>query len=387
MNIKSPYLHEIQYFEEIKKKLKKKLNTSQIKNFTSDQTFNEELFLRVCSLLFDDNKFNIQPRRKYDLSNLLNTLPNDSVVICPGDSPSRLKILFELLFGTFEQNKFKLLSNQIRKIKFVEFPLSGLKRLYITTETDSFGNPVTTRLNPHFGLYRAYITSKVPVHDENKLYILDYHFSEKSFSIFKEIYPKIKKITHDSHNVFFPGMLAEAEVYKARCIPKYDATNNIVEEIEDFTFCNLMTIYMWLLFQDVILEHGEIESNASSKIVNFTIDRQFLHNFEISWAYNPGLNECISVINLEIGGIENKSIKKPVVLFLEQLKSTTDVRRQVVAIPVELFRTHECKKIRFYGHIWNQFSELEECTVFELIFLKSFKTFQIIKRELKLNNQ
>lgn len=385
----SPFLKEIIYFESIHPLIALRMKSNQIQQFLS--SIDKELLFRTCLLLFDNEIFNILGKTSlHHMSELLESLPNNSVILCPGDSPSRLKTLLELLFGTSE-NTFELLSGQLRILYFVEFPISGLEPFELTLTYDSYGNPESTKPNPNYPLYRAYILSKVPKHEIDKLFLLDFHFYEKSFSIFRNVFPHIQKITfhNDTRNASFPGILQEAEKYQGRCISQYDSVNQVLHEIKDYTFCNLLTVHMYMLFQDIMLEEGEIPSSMSQKIKTIKLDRTFLTDFHIKWSYNQDVENCIAVVNVHIGGVDPKTLKGPVVLFEKTIQRgrgehTTDMTKRVVAIPIKVFTQYKVVG-KIYGLLWNHFSHMEGCTTFELVFLKSFQPYKMVQRSNKMN--
>lgn len=220
---------------------------------------------RLCETLYKSNndwEFKISSKNMNVLTDMFANTPDDSIIIAPGDSPSRLVNLFKMLFAiTDDQFKIK---NRIKKIRFVSFPISSLKSLYKKKEYDTI---------------KAYILSKTPS-DSEYLYILDYHFSDKSFNIFQSIYPNIKKLqTVIGYNPpILAGLLPDAEHMRARCLPKYDPiSTNELEKIS-FVHCNLSTIFMYLLLKD----ESNIVSNTCVNILSKIYYLCIAWDFDIS---------------------------------------------------------------------------------------------------------
>lgn len=57
-------------------------------------------------------------------SDIMDAIPNHSVVLAPGDSPSKVVQLFDLLFSDGSSYTYVLRSRRYKTVRFVQFPLS-----------------------------------------------------------------------------------------------------------------------------------------------------------------------------------------------------------------------------------------------------------------------
>lgn len=151
-----------------------------------------------------------------------------SIVIVPGESPSRVPILLKYFFGD-GTNHFTFDENDTKEIEFVEITISGLTSFYDSKKEKE--------------IIQAYILSKVPFLPTSSFYILDFHSSNESYRFFKELFPDIEKINEET----LPGIIPDAEHFDARCVDAHYVTR---ENTSIFTtnllHCNLSTLFIIL---------------------------------------------------------------------------------------------------------------------------------------------
>ena len=175
------------------------------------------------------------------LQHILDRLPDNAVVIAPGDSPSRIVTLFKLLYDKRSENWFMTSkSNKQKKhIRFVEFPISQLMAFdHEEVETER-----TIEHHNHH-VIKAYIKSKVPWNVGANIYLLDYIFGHKSFRVFEKIFPTIRTIQSllgCSDRSVIPGTLSNAETIRARCVPEYNPLSPSTNPIGSLT--NIIVLF------------------------------------------------------------------------------------------------------------------------------------------------
>lgn len=211
-------------------------------------------------------------------------IPKNAVVIVPGESPSRVPILLQLFFGNGTDHlDLDIDGYDGTKISFVQFPISGLKPDLEDKE---------------FEIIKAYVKSKIPF-DTASLYILDYHFQNRSYQFFQELFPNIKKI----NQITMPGIIPDAEHFDARCVDAYYVTHeNEGIFSTNFLHCNLTTLLMALRMtlntQDVEELNMRYEQHMFAKLFDFVIpdiinaSRQ--NNYNITYMDRFGQTRTVS---------------------------------------------------------------------------------------------
>jgi hypothetical protein len=178
----------------------------------------------------------------YKLLNFKKEADQKIVILAPGDSPSKIAILLQLLYG-------KLLKEH--SIEIVMFPLSG-KAL----DSVNFNNYMRqivkdyllVRKNTIFG----YIDAQDTGHTKNRLnsFLKSEGFSEDGFSedLFLNVIGDGDIFDVAERCVF----TAKGKKINARCILKYDDPSIPYDNIEhdDVTICNMILIYYYNLFKN-----------------------------------------------------------------------------------------------------------------------------------------
>lgn len=163
---------------------------------------------------------------------------DNSVVIVPGDSPSRIPLLMRLLFGRndemFDFNReFDLVQDneRFKRLYFVEFAASKLMPKHMHVDARSHARAA------------SYVKSKVPA--GAMLYLLDFQFTGKAFQFFRELYPNIQLVQSPYVPAAIPGMVPDADDIGARCTPHLEPGTS-PNDLNDYMLCNLSVLFLYL---------------------------------------------------------------------------------------------------------------------------------------------
>ena len=106
-----------------------RLNVDKLKKLIKQEKERLDVIVDICSTLYESkfrNEFKLID--KYTISNLkaiVKGIPNNAVVIVPGESPFRVVILLQMLYGK-GNHLFKIDDSSVKNIRFIDFPISGI---------------------------------------------------------------------------------------------------------------------------------------------------------------------------------------------------------------------------------------------------------------------
>jgi len=237
----------------------KRLTAVDLSKLITREKKNRRDLIDLCYILFNCEHciFNdISKESLLQLKKYFRKIENNSVLIVPGESPSRIPTLLQLFFGN--GTDYFDLDIDGTKITFVEFPISGLKLDYGNKQRE---------------LVEAYVKSKMPF-ETTSLYILDFHYYNRSYEFFKRLFPNIKKM----NEITMPGIIPDAEHYDARCVDAYYVTHDNDSIFDtNYLHCNLTTLFLALR---MTLKHEDVKLLNSQ--YNAKIFAKLFYNFVIS---------------------------------------------------------------------------------------------------------
>ena len=173
-----------------------------------------------------------------------------AIIICPGDSPSKLVFLLKMIL---------LKKNIENNIKFIEFPISGL---------DKYG---------HSDEIKEYILSKICDRVDNKssenIYLLDYVWVGTTLNFLKKIIPKIKLC---NLNTFIKMHFFNEANDMTRCVEKYyykDSDRNKV--IDSYFYCNCSKLLLYYFYNDSQIFANLYKNKNYSVLINDMVNYNY----------------------------------------------------------------------------------------------------------------
>lgn len=146
---------------------------------------------------------------------ILEQIPTDSVVLVPGDSPSKLILLLKLLYEE-TPNLFHYDDNY-KQIKFIMFPISGL--------SDSVNDKLLDK-------YLAEIIIRNNVSPNDKLVYLDYILGGGTYRAIKNSLSRIfndQNIRLEKFNIAnISDVIITSENTHSRCVTKYNLGTELI---------------------------------------------------------------------------------------------------------------------------------------------------------------
>jgi len=222
---------------------------------------------------------------------LLTDLPDKSILICPGCSPTKIIWLFNNLYRV-EENKYKCSDNSIKEIVFVQFPLSNLfssSSFYDNKDHTADLTKLDDYIKEVMEPYMKYITSNY------KLYYLDAMISGRTYKLLSASFTKmnVSQPLQPINIIPFnnqPKTIEEKDKVYAirnfvgndedRIIEKYDVFNKSKQSY-NFKNGNLSLLVYYIAHLDPSVINREIKGNPLPKLENGKIYELHYKNNDI----------------------------------------------------------------------------------------------------------
>lgn len=206
---------------------------------------------------------------------ILNEIPNQSILICPGCSPTKILWLLNNIYKV-EENKYKCLDGTFKELIFVQFPLSHLfssSSFYDnkdhTVDLTKLDNYIKKVMEP----YMKYVT------DDVKVYYLDAMVSRRTHKLLSESCMKLGIKQLEPINILpfdnKPQTIEEHDKVYAirnfvgndddRIIEKYDVFNGS-RQYYDFKNGNLSLLVYYIAYLDPSVVNRKIDHKPFPKL-------------------------------------------------------------------------------------------------------------------------
>lgn len=261
----------------------KKINNSDLKNLVEYIALE---FVDKHSPLYE--KYSL-----YEFGEKINIIPNNSLVICPGNSPYKIVKIIELMFMT-EKDTY-IINGKTKRIRFLCFPLSRPEGKFNFEDVSS---KFKLFLDKHDlfeydnYIYFDHIDSGQTYNYVSQL--LRNYFSGKDVKLQKM---PLKKIFKDDSHFFF----LYNDYHNDRCVAK-NYESDFYKQMDNLRRCNIVIINMYYVFNEnkkilEIIKKLEKENKIGKKYVasfKNKIHDKFIKKIKI---YDGSTNKIINMDN------------------------------------------------------------------------------------------